>query len=65
VIQVFRAVMVFNNAAQPVTLRVPLNGSGVPDGSKLTAALGIASAAEARNGILEGNLEPHSMAIYR
>ena len=60
-----RAVIVFNHATQPVTLRVPLNGSGVADGSKLTDALGVGPAAEARNGALEVSLAPHSMAIYR
>ena len=60
-----RVVVVFNNAVRPVTLHIPLDGSGVADGARLADSLGAAPAVEARNGAVDVLLAPHSVAIYR
>ena len=60
-----QAVVVFNNAAQEVTLRIPLAGSGVRDGASLEDALGHAPPLRAQNGTGEVRLPARSVAIYR
>jgi glycosidase len=60
-----RVVVVFNNAAQAVTLHIPLAGSGVLEGAMLEDCFGGTPAVEARNNAVDVRLAPHSVAIYR
>ena len=60
-----RMVVVFNNAAQAVTLHIPLAGSGVLEGAMLEDCFGGTPAVEARNNAVDVRLAPHSVAIYR
>ena len=57
--------MVFNRAAASAKLHIPLEGSGIPNGTRLENLLGTTPAVEARQGALEIELPPHSAAIYR
>jgi neopullulanase len=60
-----RALVVFNNAPQSVTLHIPLAGSGVADGARLEDCYGASPAAQAHNGAVEVQLAAHTVAIYR
>ena len=60
-----RVLVVFNRRAVPTRLHIPLEASGIQDGSRLENLLGSTPATEARNGALDIELPPHSAAIYR
>jgi glycosidase len=60
-----RAVVVFNNAPEAVTLHIPLAGSGVADGATLADGYGSAPAAQVREGAMDVRLEPRAVAIYQ
>jgi neopullulanase len=60
-----RAVVVFNNAPRPVTLHIPLAGSGVAEGAKLEDGYGGAPPVVARNNSIDVPLAAHAVAIYR
>jgi glycosidase len=60
-----RVLVVFNNAAAPATLDVPLKGTGITDGTHLEDCLGAAPRILARDGAARIQLPPHSSAIYR
>ncbi len=57
-------VVVFNRAAEPADLQIPLSGSNIMDGTSLEDALGAAPRATAREGKLELRMPPKSAAIY-
>ena len=56
--------VVFNGSAEPAALRVPLAGSGIPDGATLEDGLGKAPLVRPQNGIAEMWLPARSFAIY-
>jgi glycosidase len=60
-----RLVVVFNNAPQAVALHIPLAGSGVANGAMLKDRIGAAPAVQARDGAIDVQLAPRSLAIYR
>jgi glycosidase len=60
-----RVVVVFNNAAQAVTLHIPLAGTGVAEGGTLEDCYGSAPAAHVRNSAIDVPLTAHAVAIYR
>ena len=60
-----RVLVVFNNAAAPATLDVPLPGTGITDGTRLEDCLGAAPPVVVREGAVRIPLPPHSSAIYR
>ena len=60
-----RVVVVFNGAGATVQLHIPLEASGIPNGTRMENLLGTTPAVEARQGALEIELPPHSAAIYR
>ena len=60
-----RVVVVFNGAGASAELHVPLEASGIPNGTRLENLLGTTPAVEARQGALEIELPPRSAAIYR
>jgi hypothetical protein len=60
-----RAVVVFNGAGASAKLHVPLEASGIPNGTRLENLLRTTPAVEVRQGALEVELRPHSAAIYR
>jgi glycosidase len=57
-------VVIVNGSADPATVRVPLQGSGIQDGSALADRLGAAPPLRAANGLLETTLPARSIAIY-
>jgi hypothetical protein len=57
--------VVFNGAGASAELHVPLEASGIPNGSRRENLLGTTPAMKARQGALEIELPPHSAAIYR
>jgi glycosidase len=59
-----RVILVFNNAPQPVTLHIPLAGSGVAEGARLEDCYGGAPPVEARNSSIDVPLTGHAVAIY-
>ena len=60
-----RVVVVFNGAGASAQLHIPLDASGIPNGTRMENLLGTTPAVEARQGALEIQLPPHSAAIYR
>jgi len=44
---------------------IPLEASGIPNGTRMENLLGTTPAVEARQGALQIELPPHSAAIYR
>ena len=60
-----RVVVVFNGAGASAQLHIPLEASGIPNGTRMENLLGTTPAVEARQGALEIELPPHSAAIYR
>ena len=60
-----RVVVVFNGAGASAQLHIPLEASGIPNGTRMENLLGTTPAVDARQGALEIELPPHSAAIYR
>ena len=60
-----RIVVVFNDAVASAELHVPLEATGIPNGTRMENLLWTTPAVEARQGALEIELLPHSAAIYR
>ena len=60
-----RVVVVFNGAGASAQLHIPLEASGIPNGTRMENLLGTTPAVEARQGALQIELPPHSAAIYR
>jgi hypothetical protein len=58
-------IVVFNGAGTSAELHVPLEASGIPNGSSLENLLETTPTVEARQGTLELALPPHSTAICR
>jgi glycosidase len=58
-------IVVLYTGAQPGKVRVPLEGTGVPEGATLHDALGQAPPAEVHGGTIEITLPAHGAAIYR
>jgi glycosidase len=54
--------VVFNRAAEPATLHIPLQ---MPEGTELQDALGVAPGTKAQQGVIEVRMPPQSAAIYR
>jgi glycosidase len=60
-----RVIVILNTGPQSAKVRVPLAGTGIPEGAGLRDALGGAPAAEVRQGAIEITLPAHGAAIYR
>ena len=60
-----RVVVVFNGAKASAQLHIPIEASGIPNGTRMENLLGTTPAVEARQGALQIELPPHSAAIYR
>ena len=60
-----RVVVVFNGAGASAQLHIPLEASGIPNGTRMENLLGTTPAVDARQGALEIELPPHSAALYR
>lgn len=59
-----RVLVAFNNSAEPLTVNVPLAGSGIPEGAALQDLLGGAPPAQASSDSIELRLPGHSAAVY-
>lgn len=57
--------VVLHNGAEPATIPVPVQGTGIRDGSTLEDRLGGAPAVRVRDGCAEVRLPAHTAAIYR
>jgi glycosidase len=60
-----RVIVVFNEGAEPATLHILLDGTGIPNGTRLENLLATTPPAEARLGALDLHLPGHSVAVYR
>jgi len=60
-----RVIVVFNHAAAPATLHIPLDSLGIANGTRLENLLGRTAALVTRQGAIEVELSPHTAAIYR
>lgn len=60
-----RDIVIFNNASEPASLRIPLTGSGISDGAVLEDLYGGAPSIAAHGGSLDVRLAGRSFAIYR
>jgi len=59
-----RVLVAINNGAEPTSVAVPLEGSGIADGAMLDDELRSAAPARAQGGSVELRLAAHSAAIY-
>ena len=59
-----RVIVVFNHAAATARLHVPVRSLGIPDGTRLERTLKTTPAVDVRQGAVEVELAPHSVAIY-